>query len=145
MVALALSVVSEPNALTYVFVYNVGVISSTLRSSRAFSQGGERSRKARQSLQVPNGMDPSSEKALFGENFGARDPYAGELESNFAEKVLGNWDVRFLTRLGPPDCIAAVSLTPPLARLSDGTHHQAPRCHQGIRWPDQQKMPSFYL
>jgi 4a-hydroxytetrahydrobiopterin dehydratase len=41
-------------------------------------------------------MDPSAERSLFGENFGARDPFAGEIESNFGEKVLGNWDVRRL-------------------------------------------------
>lgn len=33
-----------------------------------------------------------AEKAFFGEDFGARDPYAAELESNFGDKVLGNWN-----------------------------------------------------
>ena len=48
-------------------------------------------------------MDPSSEKALFGENFGARDAYAGEVESNFGEKVLGNFDTEHIIK--PPDAI----------------------------------------
>ena len=73
-------------------VHLTGVISSTLRATRAFSRGGERSRKP---SVVAHGMDPGTEKSLFGENFGARDAYAGEIESNFGEKVLGNWDVRY--------------------------------------------------
>jgi 4a-hydroxytetrahydrobiopterin dehydratase len=38
------------------------------------------------------------EKALFGENFGARDPYAGEIESNFGEKVLGNYNTEHIIK-----------------------------------------------
>ncbi|GFH27634.1 uncharacterized protein HaLaN_25991, partial [Haematococcus lacustris] len=34
----------------------------------------------------------NAEKTLFGDDFGARDPTAGELASNFSEKVLGNYD-----------------------------------------------------
>lgn len=94
-------------------MYLIGVISSTLRATRAFSRGGERSRKP---SVVAHGMDPSTEKSLFGENFGARDAYAGELESNFAEKVLGNWDVRYH---GFADGVhLCVSLPRPFRRLS---------------------------
>jgi hypothetical protein len=28
----------------------------------------------------------------INQNFGARDPFAAEIESNFGEKVLGNWN-----------------------------------------------------
>lgn len=38
------------------------------------------------------GGGAGAEKAFFGEDFGARDPYAAEIESNFGEKVLGNWN-----------------------------------------------------
>jgi len=48
-------------------------------------------------------MDPSAERSLFGEDFGARDPFAGEIESNFGEKVLGNWDTEHIIK--PPDAI----------------------------------------
>eukprot|EP00200_Dunaliella_tertiolecta_P005958 CAMPEP_0202355044 /NCGR_PEP_ID=MMETSP1126-20121109/10098_1 /ASSEMBLY_ACC=CAM_ASM_000457 /TAXON_ID=3047 /ORGANISM="Dunaliella tertiolecta, Strain CCMP1320" /LENGTH=226 /DNA_ID=CAMNT_0048947585 /DNA_START=216 /DNA_END=896 /DNA_ORIENTATION=- len=39
------------------------------------------------------------EKALFGEDFGARDPFAGEIESNFGEKVLGNFDTEHVIKV----------------------------------------------
>ena len=32
------------------------------------------------------------------QDWGARDPTAGELASNFSEKVLGNWDTEHLIR-----------------------------------------------
>ena len=31
-------------------------------------------------------------------DFGARDPTAGEIASNFSEKVLGNWDTAHIIR-----------------------------------------------
>jgi len=37
-----------------------------------------------------------AERAMFGENFGARDPTAGELASNFSDKVLGNYDTEHI-------------------------------------------------
>lgn len=49
------------------------------------------------------GLDPGAERALVGEDFGARDPTAGELESNFTEKVLGNFDTEHIIK--PPDAI----------------------------------------
>jgi len=52
---------------------------------------------------VTAGLDPGAERALVGENFGARDPTAGEIESNFTEKVLGNWDTEHIIK--PPDAI----------------------------------------
>lgn len=57
----------------------------------------------RGSLQVTAGLDPGAERALVGEDFGARDPTAGEIESNFTEKVLGNWDTEHIIK--PPDAI----------------------------------------
>lgn len=45
----------------------------------------------RRIVKAHSGLQPM-EKAMFGDNFGARDPYAAELESNFGEKVLGNWN-----------------------------------------------------
>lgn len=51
--------------------------------------------------QVVASSNPHSEKALFGEDFGARDPYAGEVESNFGEKVLGNYNTEHIIK--PPD------------------------------------------
>eukprot|EP01025_Chloroclados_australasicus_P019499 TRINITY_DN20645_c0_g1_i1.p1 TRINITY_DN20645_c0_g1~~TRINITY_DN20645_c0_g1_i1.p1 ORF type:complete len:227 (+),score=17.54 TRINITY_DN20645_c0_g1_i1:73-681(+) len=42
---------------------------------------------------------------FFGEDFGARDPFAAEIESNFCEKVLGNWDTEHLIKA--PDSIGA--------------------------------------
>ncbi len=43
--------------------------------------------------------NPTGEKALFGENFGARDPTAAEIESNFGEKaVCGNWDTAHIIK-----------------------------------------------
>lgn len=34
----------------------------------------------------------------MGEDFGARDPFAGEIESNFGEKVLGNYDTEHIIK-----------------------------------------------
>jgi 4a-hydroxytetrahydrobiopterin dehydratase len=59
--------------------------------------------KGRGALQVTAGLDPGAERALVGEDFGARDPTAGEIESNFTEKVLGNWDTEHIIK--PPDAI----------------------------------------
>eukprot|EP00877_Chromochloris_zofingiensis_P001434 jgi/Chrzof1/11291/Cz05g31090.t1 len=39
----------------------------------------------------------------MGENFGARDPTAGEIASNFGEKVLGNFNTEHIIK--PPDAI----------------------------------------
>eukprot|EP00798_Chlamydomonas_sp_ICE-L_P016974 gene16974-23245_t len=50
--------------------------------------------------------DPSAlaaEKTMFGEDMGARDATAGELESNFSDKVIGNWDTEHLIKA--PDAI----------------------------------------
>lgn len=47
-----------------------------------------------------------AEKAMFGEDFGARDPFAAELESNFGEKVLGNYNTDHIIK--PPDAIGKV-------------------------------------
>lgn len=52
-------------------------------------------------------MDSGTEKALFGENFGARDPFAGEIESNFGEKVLGNYNTEHIIK--PPDAMAELT------------------------------------
>ncbi|WPT13986.1 Putative pterin-4-alpha-carbinolamine dehydratase [Picochlorum sp. SENEW3] len=57
----------------------------------------------RGSLQIVAGLDPGAERALVGEDFGARDPYAGELESGFGEKPLGNYDTEHVIK--PPDAI----------------------------------------
>ncbi|KAG2430761.1 hypothetical protein HYH02_013600 [Chlamydomonas schloesseri] len=46
------------------------------------------------------------EKGMFGENFGARDPFAGEIETNFGEKVLGNYNTEHIIK--PPDTIKTV-------------------------------------
>ncbi|KAJ9523719.1 hypothetical protein QJQ45_020141 [Haematococcus lacustris] len=40
----------------------------------------------------------NAEKTLFGDDFGARDPTAGELASNFSEKVLGNYDTAHIIK-----------------------------------------------
>ncbi|KAJ9524111.1 hypothetical protein QJQ45_022532 [Haematococcus lacustris] len=41
----------------------------------------------------------NAEKTLFGDDFGARDPTAGELASNFSEKVLGNYDTAHIIKI----------------------------------------------
>jgi 4a-hydroxytetrahydrobiopterin dehydratase len=51
-----------------------------------------RSNRAARSVRVGLTGGAAGEKALFGEDFGARDPYAAEIESNFGEKVLGNYN-----------------------------------------------------
>ncbi|GAX81768.1 hypothetical protein CEUSTIGMA_g9196.t1 [Chlamydomonas eustigma] len=40
-----------------------------------------------------------SEKAMFGEDFGARDPTAGEIASNFSDNVLGNYDTAHVIKV----------------------------------------------
>lgn len=57
-------------------------------------------------LQVCAGVDPRAEKALLGEDFGARDPTAGELGSNFGEKVLGNYNTEHIIK--PPEAMAEI-------------------------------------
>lgn len=63
-----------------------------------------RSRVVRANSNV--GGAAGAEKAFFGEDFGARDPYAAELESNFGEKVLGNWNTDHIIK--PPDALGKV-------------------------------------
>ena len=41
---------------------------------------------------------PSHPKSQKKQDFGARDPTAGELESNFGEKVLGNYDTEHIIK-----------------------------------------------
>eukprot|EP01026_Neomeris_dumetosa_P065290 TRINITY_DN62623_c0_g1_i1.p1 TRINITY_DN62623_c0_g1~~TRINITY_DN62623_c0_g1_i1.p1 ORF type:complete len:213 (-),score=28.74 TRINITY_DN62623_c0_g1_i1:189-827(-) len=43
------------------------------------------------------------EQSLFGQNFGARDPYAGELTTDFGDKPLGNMDTEHIIK--PPDAM----------------------------------------
>ncbi|GMH41706.1 hypothetical protein BSKO_09616 [Bryopsis sp. KO-2023] len=47
---------------------------------------------------------PFREAHEFLGDMGARDPFAAELESNFGDKVLGNWDTEHL--IAPPDEIS---------------------------------------
>lgn len=47
--------------------------------------------------------DGDLERAMLGDNFGARDPFAAELESNFGDKVLGNFNTEHIIK--PPDKI----------------------------------------
>jgi 4a-hydroxytetrahydrobiopterin dehydratase len=58
-------------------------------------------------LRCRAGLDAGAERALFGENLGARDPFAGEIESNFGEKVLGNYNTEHIIR--PPDAMAEIT------------------------------------
>lgn len=51
-------------------------------------------------------MDSNMERSLLGEDFGARDPTAGEIGSNFAEKVLGNYNTEHIIK--PPDAIGNI-------------------------------------
>ena len=51
--------------------------------------------------------NPISERALVGEDFGARDPTAGELGSNFGEKVLGNFNTEHIIK--PPEAIGEIT------------------------------------
>eukprot|EP00775_Hariotina_reticulata_P004129 gene4129-4376_t len=46
---------------------------------------------------------PGFEKAMFGEDWGARDPTPGELGSNFGEKIVMNWDTEHIIK--PPDAM----------------------------------------
>lgn len=55
-------------------------------------------------LQVCASSNPNVERSLMGEDFGARDPTAGEIGSNFGEKVLGNYDTEHIIK--PPDGMA---------------------------------------
>lgn len=41
------------------------------------------------------------------QNFGARDPYAGEIESNFGEKVLGNYNTEHVIK--PPEAMGEIT------------------------------------
>jgi 4a-hydroxytetrahydrobiopterin dehydratase len=61
----------------------------------------------RGSLRCYAGLDPGAERALVGEDFGARDPFAGEIESNFGEKVLGNSDTEHIIK--PPEAIRDIT------------------------------------
>ncbi|EFN53382.1 hypothetical protein CHLNCDRAFT_137157 [Chlorella variabilis] len=60
----------------------------------------------RGTLQVCAGVDPHVERSLMGENFGARDPTAGEIGSNFGDKVLGNYDTEHVIK--PPEAMAEI-------------------------------------
>ena len=80
--------------------------SSSSSAQRAAPQKGLQ-RAHRTSLRCYAGLDGNTEKALFGDNFGARDPYAGEIESNFGEKVLGNYNTEHIIK--PPDAMAELT------------------------------------
>lgn len=57
-------------------------------------------------LTVMNSADirgAKMEKGMFGEDFGARDPTVGEIETGFGEKVLGNYNTEHIIK--PPDHI----------------------------------------
>lgn len=41
---------------------------------------------------------PSIHPPPQSQNFGARDPTAGEIASNFGDKVLGNWDTEHIIK-----------------------------------------------
>lgn len=40
------------------------------------------------------------------QDFGARDPYEGEIRSNFADKVLGNADTSHIIRRATGSCVS---------------------------------------
>lgn len=53
-------------------------------------------------------ISPFLPRALsFLQDFGARDPFASELESNFCEKVLGNFNTEHIIR--PPDAMGEIT------------------------------------
>ncbi|PSC76700.1 pterin-4-alpha-carbinolamine dehydratase [Micractinium conductrix] len=54
-------------------------------------------------LQVCAGVNPNAERSLMGEDFGARDATAGEIGSNFGEKVLGNYNTEHVIK--PPEAM----------------------------------------
>ncbi|PRW60065.1 pterin-4-alpha-carbinolamine dehydratase [Chlorella sorokiniana] len=57
-------------------------------------------------LQICASINPNAERALMGEDFGARDPTAGELGSNFGDKVLGNYNTEHIIK--PPDAMGEI-------------------------------------
>mmetsp|Transcript_34810 Transcript_34810/g.82583 ORF Transcript_34810/g.82583 Transcript_34810/m.82583 type:complete len:235 (+) Transcript_34810:102-806(+) len=54
----------------------------------------------------PSGWSGGIEKALFGEDLGARDPKKAELETNFSDRVWFNWDTEH--KVKPPDALNKV-------------------------------------
>jgi 4a-hydroxytetrahydrobiopterin dehydratase len=81
------------------------LIVPTLKPSKFFIRQCEIPRRtlrsigtSRKALQCVAGLDPNTERSLFGENFGARDPTAGEVASNFSEKVLGNFNTEHIIK-----------------------------------------------
>eukprot|EP00892_Ulva_mutabilis_P009123 jgi/Ulvmu1/6583/UM003_0220.1 len=63
--------------------------------------------RARQTLHpVRNDTGKNIERAFLGEDFGARDATAGEVETNFSEKNIWNWDTEHLIRA--PDAIGTL-------------------------------------
>ncbi|KAG1680993.1 hypothetical protein FOA52_009952 [Chlamydomonas sp. UWO 241] len=56
-------------------------------------------RSAENSAPAAASGNGQQEKAMWGENFGARDATAGEIESNFGEKVLYNFDTMHVIKI----------------------------------------------
>ncbi|BDA44983.1 probable pterin-4-alpha-carbinolamine dehydratase at C-terminar half [Coccomyxa sp. Obi] len=63
-------------------------------------------------------------RSLVGEDFGARDPTAGEIASNFTDKVLGNADTSHIIR-GPPGLEKLVGLANRKCKACEGGNVQA--------------------
>lgn len=65
-----------------------------------------RTSRSRGALLVTASGPANIEKAMLGDDFGARDPFAGEIESNFGDKVLGNYDTEHIIK--PPEKISEI-------------------------------------
>jgi len=73
---------------------------------------------------------------MMGEDFGARDPYAAEIESNFGEKVLGNWNTEHLIK--PPDAMGKIMGLKSRSCLPD-----APLLEDALRERYRQQVPGW--
>ncbi|KAH7619111.1 hypothetical protein Ndes2526B_g06064 [Nannochloris sp. 'desiccata'] len=88
---------------------SLGALSSSSRAANVLRAATASAARpvSRGSLRCYAGFDAKSERAFVGEDFGARDPTAGELASNFSEKVLGNYDTEHIIR--PPEAMGEIT------------------------------------
>ncbi|KAG7669710.1 hypothetical protein Ndes2437B_g05895 [Nannochloris sp. 'desiccata'] len=88
---------------------SLGALSSSSRAANVLRAAASSAARpvSRGSLRCYAGFDAKSERAFVGEDFGARDPTAGELASNFSEKVLGNYDTEHIIR--PPEAMGEIT------------------------------------
>mmetsp|Transcript_35315 Transcript_35315/g.89394 ORF Transcript_35315/g.89394 Transcript_35315/m.89394 type:complete len:214 (-) Transcript_35315:345-986(-) len=82
----------------------MAAMTSIKAKAMAFKSGSRMAPPARHAVVVrstgwADGQSTKAEKAMFGENFGARDATQGEIESGFGDKQLWHWNTDHIIKV----------------------------------------------